>query len=178
MARPLLMWLWLEFVWEIRQKKQSSLYLLRGGDLHITSTLFAVKEKNGMVKCKLGPGQKLLSTAGNTISNPSKHLWRQHANMKIVVKDPRNQSDVRAECMSTPNTQPKLDFHQVTKAEINRLFLWSALWAGFRQLCCWLWGTLLKSMKKELAHVLLIRMFPFHLKWCSSYYYNASGTRM
>lgn len=48
----------------------------------------ARKYDNVTVKCKLCPGQKQLSTAVNTTSNISKHLQRQHANIKLVAKDP------------------------------------------------------------------------------------------
>ena len=49
------------------------------------------------------------------------HLQRQHANTKLVAKDSWTQSDAQAECMPTPTKQPKVDFRQVTKAEMNRL---------------------------------------------------------
>ncbi|KAL7380806.1 hypothetical protein ABVT39_024395 [Epinephelus coioides] len=65
----------------------------------------ARKEKNVTVKCKLCPGQKQLSTAANTTSNLSKHLQRQHANIKLVAKDPRTLSD--AEDKLTPAKQPR-----------------------------------------------------------------------
>ncbi|KAI9519415.1 hypothetical protein NQZ68_028772, partial [Dissostichus eleginoides] len=45
------------------------------------------------MRCKLCPGQKLLSTAANTTSNLNKHLQRQHANVKLIAKDPRTQSE-------------------------------------------------------------------------------------
>ncbi|KAL2101773.1 hypothetical protein ACEWY4_003534 [Coilia grayii] len=77
------------------------------------------KGRNVTIRCTLCPGQKLLSTAVNTTSNLSKHLQRQHANTKLVAKD--NRSDATVEFMPTPNKQQKLDFHQVTKAESDRL---------------------------------------------------------
>lgn len=77
-----------------------------------------------MVKCKLCPGQKQLSTAADSTSNLSKHLQRQHgANTKLVVaKHPRALSDTE-ESMPTPTKQTRLECHQQvsTKEEINRL---------------------------------------------------------
>ncbi|KAI9524409.1 hypothetical protein NQZ68_018092, partial [Dissostichus eleginoides] len=45
------------------------------------------KGRNVTVRCKLCPGQKLLSTAANTTSNLNKHLQRQHANVKLIAKE-------------------------------------------------------------------------------------------
>lgn len=78
------------------------------------------KDRNIIVRCTLCPGQKLLSTAVNTTSNLSKHLQRQHANTKLVAKDSRR-TDTATECMPTPNKQQRLDFHQVSKAELDKL---------------------------------------------------------
>ena len=90
--------------------------------------LVARKDKNVTVQCTLCPRQKHLSTAANTTSNLSKHLQRQHANSRLVAKDPRTLSDTDADkrlplpLLPTPAKQPRLDFQQqVTKAEINRL---------------------------------------------------------
>lgn len=46
-------------------------------------------DKNIVVKCKLCPGKKHLSTARNTTSNLLKHLQKQHAKTKLTAKDPR-----------------------------------------------------------------------------------------
>ncbi|KAI9543617.1 hypothetical protein NQZ68_008664 [Dissostichus eleginoides] len=45
-------------------------------------------DRNVTVRCKLCPGQKLLSTAVNTTSNLNKHLQRTHAKVKLIAKDP------------------------------------------------------------------------------------------
>ncbi|KAL3052855.1 hypothetical protein OYC64_005388 [Pagothenia borchgrevinki] len=50
-------------------------------------------DRNVTVRCKLCPGQKLLSTAVNTTSNLNKHLQRTHAKVKLIAKDPRTQSE-------------------------------------------------------------------------------------
>ncbi|KAI9541246.1 hypothetical protein NQZ68_032250 [Dissostichus eleginoides] len=46
-------------------------------------------DRNVTVRCKLCPGQKLLSTAVNTTSNLNKHLQRTHAKVKLIAKDPK-----------------------------------------------------------------------------------------
>ncbi|KAI9526959.1 hypothetical protein NQZ68_034629 [Dissostichus eleginoides] len=50
-------------------------------------------DRDVTVRCKLCPGQQLLSTAVNTTSNLNKHLQRTHAKVKLIAKDPRTQSE-------------------------------------------------------------------------------------
>ncbi|KAI9523441.1 hypothetical protein NQZ68_027299 [Dissostichus eleginoides] len=61
-------------------------------------------DRNVTVRCKLCPGQKLLSTAVNTTSNLNKHLQRTHAKVKLIAKDPRTQSE---DVVSAPPPTPK-----------------------------------------------------------------------
>ncbi|KAL3065092.1 hypothetical protein OYC64_015303 [Pagothenia borchgrevinki] len=72
-------------------------------------------DRNVTVRCKLCPGQKLLSTAANTTSNLNKHLQRTHAKVKLIAKDPRTQSE---DVVSAP---PQEFGGPVTKAEMDRL---------------------------------------------------------
>ncbi|XDV33562.1 hypothetical protein PO909_003940 [Leuciscus waleckii] len=83
--------------------------------------LVETKGRNVSVRCTLCPGEKLLSTAVNSIANLTKHLKGKHANMKLVAKDPRRGNDDMSS--PTPNKQLKLHFqHQeVTKQELDKL---------------------------------------------------------
>ncbi|KAL3052984.1 hypothetical protein OYC64_005503 [Pagothenia borchgrevinki] len=79
-------------------------------------------DRNVTVRCKLCPGQKLLSTAVNTTSNLNKHLQRTHAKVKLIAKDPRTQSEDVVSAPPPTLKRHKLEFGgPVTKAEMDRL---------------------------------------------------------
>ena len=56
-------------------------------------------DRNVTVRCKLCPGQKLLSTAAKTTSNLNTHLQRTHAKVKLIAKDPRTQREDVVTCV-------------------------------------------------------------------------------
>ena len=82
-------------------------------------------DRNIKVKCKLCPGQKILSSAFNTTSNLIKHLNKKHKNTKLVAaRDAQSRTEVPDDDGPTPSKQQKLDFEkpkEISKSEVNRL---------------------------------------------------------
>ncbi|KAK0144052.1 putative AC9 transposase [Merluccius polli] len=76
--------------------------------------LVETKGRNISVRCTLCPGEKLLSAAANSNANLTKHLNGKHASMKLVAQDPRGKDG------PSPNKQQKLQFHQVSKKELDK----------------------------------------------------------
>ena len=68
----------------------------------------AHKGKNISVKCKICPGDKLLSTAVLSMSNLSKHLTRQHSHTKLVAKECHDGRSHGDETVPRPPKQAKL----------------------------------------------------------------------
>lgn len=63
-------------------------------------------DKDKTVKHKLCPSEKHLPTAINTIFNLFKHLQRQHANTKLVAKDPQHlTTSAEDDCWPTSSKQ-------------------------------------------------------------------------